>query len=175
SSSHPVNINYGAHSRLFTFTFDNINLPDSNVNEPASHGFIRYRIKPLSALVAGNQIKNNAAIYFDFNQPVLTDTALTSIVLPTGIEVFNLQSSIFNLSPNPADGLVSMNFLLKKNADVKVDVFNSFGQKIKTVLNEKLKSGKQQITFDAGGYSDGIYFVKMMVDGEMTVRKMVKM
>jgi len=64
ASSHPVNINYGAHSRLFTFNFDSINLPDSNINEPGSHGFIRYRIKPLSTLAAGDQIKKQCSYLF---------------------------------------------------------------------------------------------------------------
>ncbi|HKR06682.1 MAG TPA: hypothetical protein VJY62_18755, partial [Bacteroidia bacterium] len=103
ASSHPVNINYGAHSRLFTFTFDNINLPDSGANEPGSHGFICYRIKPLSTLVAGDSIKNNAAIYFDFNQPVMTDTAVTEIVLPTGVSSqWSVVSGQLKVFPNPA-------------------------------------------------------------------------
>ncbi|MBK7970889.1 MAG: hypothetical protein IPK08_19305 [Bacteroidetes bacterium] len=51
--------------RIITFRIcSNINLPDSNANEPASHGFISYRIKPLSTLTAGTEFTNLAAIYF---------------------------------------------------------------------------------------------------------------
>jgi uncharacterized repeat protein (TIGR01451 family) len=62
-----------------TWTFSNILLPDSNVNEPMSHGYIVYRIKPKSNLVIGDEIKNSAAIYFDFNLPVITNTVVTAV------------------------------------------------------------------------------------------------
>ena len=57
----------------------NIMLPDSNVNEAASHGFIRFRVKPVSTLTLGNTVPNKAAIYFDYNTPVVTNTAITTI------------------------------------------------------------------------------------------------
>ena len=44
--SHPFTTQLG-NDRVLTFTFDGIYLPDSNVNEPASHGFVQYRIRPL--------------------------------------------------------------------------------------------------------------------------------
>ena len=93
----------------------------------------------------------------------------------TGIEDFGSPSPGFGLFPNPAVGKVNMDFSLEKNADVKIEVFNSFAQKLKTVLNGKLKSGKQEIVFDSGEFPGGVYFVMMAVDGEMTMRKLVKM
>jgi hypothetical protein len=68
-----------------------------------------------------------------------------------------------------------MDFWLDKNADVKIEVFNSFAQKVKTVLNEKLKPGKQEIVFNTGEFPGGVYFVMMAVNGEMTLRKFIKM
>ncbi len=62
-----------------SFEMRNILLPDSNVNERKSHGFIRFRIKPKNTLVAGDSIKNKAAIYFDYNSPVITNNAITQI------------------------------------------------------------------------------------------------
>ncbi|MBL0050532.1 MAG: hypothetical protein IPP29_02910 [Bacteroidetes bacterium] len=47
SSSSPVNISLNSQSRLASFEFPNIQLPDSNIDEPGSHGYIRYRIQPL--------------------------------------------------------------------------------------------------------------------------------
>jgi hypothetical protein len=56
------------------FTFANINLPDSNANEPASHGYAQFRIKLKKNLPLGTTIHNTAYIYFDFNSPVVTNT-----------------------------------------------------------------------------------------------------
>jgi uncharacterized repeat protein (TIGR01451 family) len=61
------------------FNFPNINLPDSNVNEPASHGYVQYKVKLRDSLPIGTEIRNTASIYFDFNAPVQTNTA-TSFV-----------------------------------------------------------------------------------------------
>lgn len=55
------------------FTFDNILLPDSTTNEPGSHGFVKLRIEQAAGNQAGDVIYNSAAIYFDFNDPVITN------------------------------------------------------------------------------------------------------
>ncbi|MBK8848520.1 MAG: T9SS type A sorting domain-containing protein [Bacteroidetes bacterium] len=81
SSSNPVNISLNSESRLATFEFPNILLPDSNVDEQGSHGYIRYRIKPNKTLQVGAEILSEASIYFDFNAPVVTNKASTLIYL----------------------------------------------------------------------------------------------
>lgn len=65
--------------QFITCTFNNINLVDSTHNEPLSHGYISYRIKPKSTLVLGDSIRNSASIYFDFNPPVRTNTQITVV------------------------------------------------------------------------------------------------
>ncbi len=102
ASSHPVNLSWIPWERNMQFMFNNILLPDSNVNEPQSHGFVRYRIKPKSNLIAGDSITNNAAIYFDFNDPVITNTAYTHIVLPTSLPEITTSDNLL-LYPNPAN------------------------------------------------------------------------
>jgi len=79
SSSHNYELSITQGGRL-EWQFNNILLPDSNVNEPASHGFISFRIKPKPDLQLSDTVKNNASIYFDFNLPVATNTVETSIV-----------------------------------------------------------------------------------------------
>ncbi|MEK7254395.1 MAG: AbrB/MazE/SpoVT family DNA-binding domain-containing protein, partial [Bacteroidota bacterium] len=61
-------------SGILKFTFNDILLPDSNVNEPASHGFVQFRLAQRPDVPPGSVIENSAAIYFDFNPPVLTNT-----------------------------------------------------------------------------------------------------
>lgn len=54
-------------------------LPDSNLNERASHGFIRFIIKPVCTLASGDSVSNKVSIYFDYNSPVVTNIAVTNI------------------------------------------------------------------------------------------------
>jgi len=159
ASSHPVNINWIPWERNLEFKFDNILLPDSNVNEPASHGFIRYRIGPKSTLVAGDSITNNAAIYFDFNQPVLTNTAMTRVVLPTGIISTNTEAGI-TLAPNPAKDLITVSITSTQKQDrIDLAVVDIFGRVVyKSIFHT------QQSTFDidVSEFSNGVYFIKVV-------------
>lgn len=61
-------------SGMVRFVFNNIMLPDSNSNEPASHGFVIYKIRTHSELNSGDILNNTAAIYFDDNPPIITNT-----------------------------------------------------------------------------------------------------
>ncbi|MCC6461871.1 MAG: hypothetical protein IT260_15455 [Saprospiraceae bacterium] len=59
---------------ILRFDFNNILLPDSNVNEAASHGFVQFTIRPKADAPLRTLIENQAAIYFDLNEPVFTNT-----------------------------------------------------------------------------------------------------
>ncbi|MBX7052989.1 MAG: T9SS type A sorting domain-containing protein [Flavobacteriales bacterium] len=75
-ASHSFDLSFD-ENRKVEWLFNNIMLPDSNTNEPESHGFIHFRIKTIPGLGIADVIENNAAIYFDFNEPVITNTATT--------------------------------------------------------------------------------------------------
>ncbi|MBL7941111.1 MAG: T9SS type A sorting domain-containing protein [Flavobacteriales bacterium] len=83
--------------------FDNINLPDSGANEPASHGFVSFRIKPHEPLMPGTVIKNNANIYFDFNPPVITEPSVLVAEFSTGVQGQAQEQEAIRLMPNPVN------------------------------------------------------------------------
>jgi len=60
--------------------FDPANLPDSSRNEASSHGFVLFSIDAVANLAIGDQLTNRAAIYFDYNDPVMTNQTLTKVV-----------------------------------------------------------------------------------------------
>ncbi len=81
SSTHPVQPSFNKDK--LTFFFDHILLVDSNHNEPLSHGMVKFRMKPVSNIQVNDSITNRASIYFDYNQPVLTNTIKTKYVIGT--------------------------------------------------------------------------------------------
>lgn len=102
-ASHPVTITMDGDGGRTWFRFDNIQLPDSTTNELRSHGFVRYRIRPNMDLVEGDEMLNNAGIYFDFNAAVLTNTAVT-VVGSTAAIAERSPVTGFTVAPNPAAG-----------------------------------------------------------------------
>lgn len=96
--------------RALTWTFSNINLPDSNTNEVLSHGYIKYRIRPLTAFSELDTIKNTAYIYFDMNDAVVTNTVSTymqSITVSMNDEGNAPQLKIY---PNPATDKICVEY-----------------------------------------------------------------
>lgn len=73
SSSHKYKFEiYG--SRILQWTFNNIMLPDSFSNVLGSNGFISFKVKQINNLLDSTKIKNKASIYFDYNDPIITNT-----------------------------------------------------------------------------------------------------
>ncbi len=94
STSHPCDIKQ--KNGILECYFKDINLPYQAINDAGSNGFVAFKIKTKNNLVIGDSINNKADIYFDFNQPVTTNMAIT-IVSPTSstpvkLEYFSLTS-----------------------------------------------------------------------------------
>ncbi|MCC7502933.1 MAG: T9SS type A sorting domain-containing protein [Flavobacteriales bacterium] len=86
--------------RIVRWTFANILLPDSNTNEPLSHGLVSFRIRPVQPLLPGTMISNNADIFFDFNTPVRTNDAVVVAEMSTQVQVQD-QGQGVRVFPNP--------------------------------------------------------------------------
>lgn len=101
ASSHPCSWSLEG-AGVLEFFFADIFLPDSTSDEPGSHGFVKFSVEALPDLEIGTAVENFCDIYFDFNEPVRTNTAQTQVVyfLPDG----GLPPSSPELSarPNPA-------------------------------------------------------------------------
>jgi len=77
AQSHDLIITF--QNNTLNFRFNNIMLPDSNVNETGSHGFVKYRISAKDSLSSWNRIENTANIYFDYNPAIITNTVYNTI------------------------------------------------------------------------------------------------
>ncbi len=137
----PISIRPGASSHAYTwdlsgqgvisFSFNNIMLPDSNVNEAGSHGFVQFNVAPYTDVPLGSVIENKAEIYFDFNLPVITNTTwhtiekspLISAVRPepqrseTGLEIW----------PNPCQDRTNLSFVKKTSGIHSLHIFDNLG------------------------------------------------
>jgi hypothetical protein len=126
ATSHPCQTTLRG-SGVVDFFFDQIDLPPSDFNEPASHGFIKYSIRPKAGLALGQQIRNTAFIYFDFNPPIITNTTETGVAEIVGTQNFGLSNPIqaLLLAPNPGTGMVQVKTGEKSPGFLRV--FNALG------------------------------------------------
>lgn len=76
--------------------------------------------------------------------------------------------------PNPFNSTSKLKFEISKLSDVMIVVYDITGRKIRTLVNESLKPGVYEKTFDGSKLSSGIYFYSLIVDGKsIAVKKMV--
>ncbi len=129
-SSHPASIHYVNHSGWMNYKFENILLPDSNINEPESHGFISYRIKPFANLSIGDSINNKANIVFDKNMPIVTNTATTIFSQLLNVNHTSQKMDELMIYPNPARHRINLQGITESGV---LEVYDMSGRNVLSI------------------------------------------
>ena len=172
-ASHPYTISI--KSSIVQWRFANINLPDSNINEKASHGYIAYKIKTLKNVSVNSSINNSASIYFDYNLPVKTNT--TKTLITDGkliINPGNAAAGYVKLVPNPAFGVV--NIRLKTNLSTTGDlmIYNMAGQVVRSkALGLITKDQEHTYEISLFGLPQAVYNVVVFIGKDKIVQKLL--
>jgi uncharacterized repeat protein (TIGR01451 family) len=143
------------------FIFENINLP---FTEPDKHGFVTFKIKTKTSLLLGDNLTNKADIFFDYNFPVRTNPAITT-VLET-IDTKSLQNSLSNitLSPNPATEKLE---IFSEVPFDKLEIYDGLSRNLKVIYG-------YQTAIDISNLSNGIYFLKISGANGFLIKQFVK-
>lgn len=88
-------------------------------------------------------------------------TALNSETKDVTKTIYESENLKYTLYPNPFTDHLHIDFLLEKPSDVKVTIYNSFGQTIETIANSKYETGEHTLRFDNSSLTPGVYFVKL--------------
>jgi len=144
------------------FVFENIDLPDSTTDEPNSHGFIAYKIKPKADITLDDIILNKVDIFFDYNSPIETNIASTRIVNVLAVNENTLLD--FSIYPIPTENILT----IKSKTEIsKTEIYNNLGQLI--LLNET------ENKIDISSLTNGLYFVKVEdINGNFGMKMMMK-
>jgi uncharacterized repeat protein (TIGR01451 family) len=165
SNSHPMVINN--YDGVLWFRFNNILLPDSNTNEPASHGYVKYKIKPVSTMNIGDQILNTAYIYFDFNAPIITNTTATELTTINTVAATN-QSKNIQVFPNPAT-----NEIVQIRAPEKIQRIELLDVSGRLISSDNGK-GNGILDYDAHLLVKGIYTIRIIGEINVYEQRLIK-
>jgi hypothetical protein len=126
---------------------------------------LAYKINLKPNLPVGTQIHNTAAIYFDYNAAVLTNTVLNTLQTTTGVHELN--SSSFAVYPNPSNGLVTVS---STDMITKVVVINVLGEVMKSMTTDS-----KQVVVDITDLKSSVYFLQITNSKNQTsIQKIVK-
>ncbi len=81
-------------------------------------------------------------------------------------------TSLMQNYPNPFNASTTISFDIAQIGDVNLSVYNLMGQKIETLIDNKLQAGHHNIIWDASTYSSGVYFYKLTTDGKTFTKRM---
>lgn len=136
--------------RNITWTFENIMLPDSLSDPVNSIGFVKFGIRHTGNILPFSEINNHASIFFDFNPPVITDTAVCVLGLDHSSSINSSEENRFTVYPNPSAGQITI--AGNTNSGDKLLLFDVTGRMLRNyTLNEK------STTLDIGEVSAGVY------------------
>jgi len=163
NASHAYTVEF-INGNIIKWRFENIMLPDSGSNEPASHGHVQFRLNTMNTPMLGQVIENRANIYFDFNEPVITNTAINTFVAPNGVE--ELSNGIFSIYPNPAENVL---YVQSEYGISSYTIYDVSGKVFSTTNTTSSNS-----SLDISSLSSGIYFIQCISGNEVSMIKFIK-
>jgi uncharacterized repeat protein (TIGR01451 family) len=140
------------------FIFENIQLPFDDVN---NDGYIAFKIKTLPTLVLGDSLKNLADIYFDYNFPIRTNEAQTTVAFPVFTKDITTEINIY---PNPVTDIL---YLDTNENWTKAEIYDISGRIMRSVSLDNSTMNVREL-------ESGTYFIRLKDGEKVGVVKFVK-
>lgn len=165
ASSHPYTWQI-LNGNILKVTFFHIKLVDSLTNEPLSHGFFRYSIRQKPNNPVGTVINNSAAIYFDYNPPIITNTTFHTIsesFITINLTTEKLYQDAVQVMvyPNPFKEQTTLEVEGKEYETLTLQVYDLSGRLVQT-LGARHSS---TIKIDRQNLIQGVYIYKLKGNG----------
>ena len=189
-STEPLNFGVSNIGSRVTQTFRIENLPSAedplsglisfeNDNFSVSASQERFTIQPGGAINAAVRYDPSAASIDDSELLLFHNSSLMANPVRIELNAEALErSQEFALDqnyPNPFNTQTRIEYALTGSAYVRLDIFNSSGQLIETLVDGEQSEGRYVEPFDAGtrGLASGMYIYRILVDGMEETRKLL--
>lgn len=83
------------------------------------------------------------------------------------------QFALFQNYPNPFNLLTTIRFILPFESKVKINIYNTLGQLVETLVGKEMESGYHEVNFDASKLSSGVYLYQLQTGDFISAKKMI--
>ncbi len=173
AASHEITSLELSSAGLLEIEFDQIFLPDSTAFESDSHGFVSFTIQRKKAFNPDVPVTNIAAIYFDFNEPIFTNTVSFGIPKTTASTTLltNKKNKTFSVFPNPSTEKVFVDLSsLKQEQHASLRLLSPTGILIQ---EQAIQNYIELSHFDTSNLSSGIYLIQLIDSNGILTEKLV--
>ncbi len=160
-ASHPMTATLNGNH--INFKFSSIMLPDSTSDEPNSHGFVRFAINAVNGLPGGHVISDDAAIYFDYNAPVITNDAAVTMLDASGIEETGSVTTVV-VAPNPMSSYTIFKVSGASNG-FKLRIHDMTGRMVSDEI-----SNSNTLMFEKHNLSTGVYSYQVIQGSKVSAK-----
>jgi len=77
--------------------------------------------------------------------------------------------------PNPFNPSTRISYQLPAQSHVTLKVFDVLGREVKALVNEEMKAGSYETTFDASGLASGLYFYRLQAGEFVSTKRLLLM
>lgn len=157
--------------RRFLMTMGPINMAPGDTQSVICAQVIARGTSNLNSITRLRQLAHQVHGIYNNNFQSVLNVNNYSAVIP---EKFTLHQNY----PNPFNPSTKIRFDVPNNSngkltDVKLTVYNSLGNEIKILVNEKMNSGSYETEFKSENLSSGVYFYKLETEGFVQTKRMV--
>ena len=75
--------------------------------------------------------------------------------------------------PNPFNSTTRIPYVLSIESEVKLEVFNSAGQRVATLVDGIQNSGSYEVDLNAGGLASGVYYYRILVNDTQEYKSLI--
>ncbi len=154
---------------ILIWEFPEIWLADSVHNEPESHGYVQFRIKPKQGLSYGTEVPNKATIIFDYFQHTPTNTVEQTIEPEFDYTVF----SEFVCYPNPFSDHLKIEFKHVLEEPVEYQLLNMASQVLISGSLDAIE-GWNKLEPDVSQIPSGMYMLLITGSEKEFVQRVVR-
>jgi len=81
--------------------------------------------------------------------------------------------TLYQNYPNPFNPATTIKFALPVDSKVKINVYNSVGQLVETLVDKEMESGYHEVNFNASRLASGVYLYQLQAGEYVAVKKML--
>jgi len=120
---------------------------------------------------------SNLRIKFDYQKgnTSFNNVYIDNINIGTALSTLSPDELMgLNVFPNPTNDFTQISFELDKPKTIQMSVIDIAGREVLTVYNGKVDAGQQQMQLNMQAFNSGVYFLRMIVDGQLITKKIIK-
>ncbi len=150
-------------------------------------GILKFLNGPKTAAIRA-ETATYKVVYLGIGFEQIPQTAIGDTILSRSLAWFNQGASgienpgslpmEFRLEqnyPNPFNPVTAIKYSLARKEQVRLEVYNTVGQKVKTLVNRQQGPGHYSVSFDGGNLASGIYYYRLTAGDFREYKKMVLM